>query len=262
MPVDAQPPVQTPPMFRTVGASINRAIEQFNSQRPLSGVNANAQTYPGGTSYVTPDAMPRDFFFYGVLVDAGPAGDADFADQRYWVAQVQFGRAATSTTTDKVSAYLDGTGTALWLVASHIAEVILGTHTLPTIDSETSDTTALSTPATFVKCRQSECGAWVFETITFPALLATITAHTGSGPVTWNPYTATSLDGTQTYSIYNGFEPCNGSPGPLGVNVSASDGTVNGGSCVVQPIGVGAIVQITWDAHNSRWAFAQPNSAQ
>lgn len=89
--------------------------------------------------------------------------------------------------------------------------------------------------------------------------LATITGHNGTGPTSWNPYTANlSIGGTA--NIYNGFEPCAGTPGPLGVNVGAN-GTVNGGSCVVQPIG-NATVLATWDVANSRWAFSAPNSAQ
>lgn len=92
-------------------------------------------------------------------------------------------------------------------------------------------------------------------------MLATITAHTGSAGTTgFNPYTVSTVLGSVTITgVTNGFEPFNGSPGTLGVNVNSS-GVVNGGSCVVQPIGNAAIVSLTWNGSN--WTFAQPNSAQ
>lgn len=98
--------------------------------------------------------------------------------------------------------------------------------------------------------------------------LARITAHTGTGPVNWNPYTLTLQGGSMTLRAYNGFEDDGnggtlslvGTPGSLGINV-ASDGKVNGGTCYVQAIG-GALVPIFWDSKNSRWTFSQANSAQ
>jgi len=98
-------------------------------------------------------------------------------------------------------------------------------------------------------------------------LLFRITAHTGSGAINWNPYTATMIGGGAGFSLYNGFEDngssataIQGSPGSLGVNV-ASDGSVNGGSCHVQPIGA-AMVMAVWDGANHRWTFSCPNSAE
>jgi hypothetical protein len=91
-------------------------------------------------------------------------------------------------------------------------------------------------------------------------VLVKITSYAGSGPVNWT-YTVTDIQG-HTYTAYNALEPCNGSPGPLGVNVG-SDGTVNGGSCYVQPIGPSAgYVPMWWDGDASKWWFAIPNSAQ
>ena len=94
-----------------------------------------------------------------------------------------------------------------------------------------------------------------------------IAAHTGSGALNWNPYTATMIGGASGFNLYNGFEDnglsataIQGSPGSLGVNVDSS-GVVNSGSCHVQPIG-NALVIAVWDGANSRWTFSAPNSAQ
>ena len=88
--------------------------------------------------------------------------------------------------------------------------------------------------------------------------LATITGYTGAGPVSWGPYQVTFPNGA-TGNAYNGFEPVNGTPGTLGVNVG-TDGSVTGTACFVKPIG-NAQVLVTWDAANSRLAFSAPNSA-
>lgn len=91
---------------------------------------------------------------------------------------------------------------------------------------------------------------------------ATISSHNGTGPTEWNPYILT-MPGGDTAQGYNGLESVAGSPGSLGVNVSSSNGTVNGGTCVVQPLGTSPKpIPITWDSVNLRWAFAISNSAQ
>lgn len=88
---------------------------------------------------------------------------------------------------------------------------------------------------------------------------ATITGHAAiSGHVGWT-YAAT-LDDSTTVTLYNDMEPCEGTPGKLGLNV-AGDGTLNGGSCHIQPIG-NATVPVCWDAVNERWAFCVSNGAQ
>lgn len=100
------------------------------------------------------------------------------------------------------------------------------------------------------------------------SFLAKITAHSTTTAINFCPYTVQPLGSTTTLSAYNGFEQngttanlLSGSPGSLGVNI-ATDGTVNSGSCVVQPIGNGGVVFISWDQVNSRWVFSVPNSAQ
>lgn len=100
----------------------------------------------------------------------------------------------------------------------------------------------------------------------FPLMTGgSITGHTagGNGTVSWL-YQAILLDGSTT-NCYNALEPVSGTPGSLGVNISASNGTVNGGTCVVQPIGntpSGGMQTFAYDPVNSRWTFSLPNSAQ
>jgi hypothetical protein len=90
----------------------------------------------------------------------------------------------------------------------------------------------------------------------------TITASSSLTLTSW-AYTCQSYTGAIVYApCRNGCEPCEGSPGKLGVNV-ASDGTVNGGACVVQPIGVGCEVDLRPDPTTpGGWLFSVPNSAQ
>ena len=90
--------------------------------------------------------------------------------------------------------------------------------------------------------------------------LATINGYNGTGPCSWNPYLITLFASSST-TAYNGMEPVNGSPGSLGVNVG-TNGSVNGGTCFVQPIGAGAVVITVWDTVNGRWTFSTANSAQ
>ena len=93
-------------------------------------------------------------------------------------------------------------------------------------------------------------------------MLLIITGYTGAGPTSWGPYQTTLMDGeTDGPDIWNGFEPCAGSPGTLGVNISADDGTVNGTDCVVQPIGNATVLALC-DPLSGRWWFSAPNSAQ
>ena len=90
----------------------------------------------------------------------------------------------------------------------------------------------------------------------------TITANSAATATSWN-YTCSGYGGTPVYAVCrNGCEPCNGTPGKLGVNVG-TNGTVNGGACVVQPIGVGCEVLLWPDPTVSGgFMFSVPNSAQ
>ncbi len=82
---------------------------------------------------------------------------------------------------------------------------------------------------------------------------------------TW-VYQATFTTGS-TASAYNAFEwngtnpsMIQGSPGSLGVPV-ASNGSVNGGTCFVHPLGVTGWLSMYPDPNNAQWTFSAPNSA-
>ena len=281
------PPIRRAPFIgKPALRAINSGFSQLRDLSLVSGVGGIiAQRGPLGTTIR--DASPgyRDVAFYGVLVSRGPdETSTDFTDARYWVRSVSMVQTQQASMADSVAAYMDACilesdGTysgGMWLVASNLAELASGSHMLPVTTVTDNALTALDSSAVFVRVYQLEGkkvtnmegdfgnNVYVFEVVGGVGYgngtLITITGHTGAGAVSWNPYTGT-LPGGASVSVWNGFEPVTGSPGPLGVNV-AGDGSVNGGSCHVQPIGNGAVVTALWDAVNGRWAFSAPNSAQ
>jgi hypothetical protein len=76
-------------------------------------------------------------------------------------------------------------------------------------------------------------------------------------------------DGRNITGVLNTFEfaPQSGYPyiHGTGVSVTASDGTVDGGSCRIIPIGVGAVVEIEGEVDENGdivYSFGAPNSAE
>lgn len=92
-----------------------------------------------------------------------------------------------------------------------------------------------------------------------PYILVKIISSTGNA---WTGAAYTVQDSAgNSFTAVNAMEPCGGSPGPLGVNVSSSNGTIGSGTCVIKPLGpTTAYFPIWWDSVNSRWTFALPNS--
>lgn len=97
-----------------------------------------------------------------------------------------------------------------------------------------------------------------------PAFLTgTITGSSGNAySGTGATYTAI-IEQYGTVTATNGCEPCSGSPGRLGVNVSSVDGTVNGTACVIQNVGSLTVTCFWRDPANSgQFRFCVPNSSQ
>ena len=90
--------------------------------------------------------------------------------------------------------------------------------------------------------------------------LLVILGHSGTGPTLWGPYHTVTMDGKPGPDVWNGFEPCDGNPGPLGVPVSTA-GQFNGGSCYMRPIGDLAKVICIFDPVSQLWWFSAPNYA-
>jgi hypothetical protein len=255
-------------------------MDTLNARRPVSGAGADVVGYPTGTAINTPDVLPRDYSFFGVVVSTGPGGDADFTDQRYWVRSVVFGQAAGASPTDKVSAYVDWTAQAFWLVASNVAEIIAETHTLPAIESPTDLSVPVAAGATLVKVRQASCGGWILETVSSPGtFLARIIAVSGSFPTwTYTVQRVTGYDSGETaeekwttdgvdLTATNRAEFA-GTPSytyGTGSTITDVSGAVNGTSCLTIAIGVGAVVELRAgvDEEGSPiYSFIAMNSAQ
>lgn len=104
-------------------------------------------------------------------------------------------------------------------------------------------------------------GTIYFTIVGAPSVaLVTISASPSNATSNTSLYNVT-VSGNITMQAHNGFESIVGSPGTLGV-AAAANGTISNGTCVGQPLGVGAQVWLGWDYKNSRWSISAPNSAQ
>jgi hypothetical protein len=99
---------------------------------------------------------------------------------------------------------------------------------------------------------------YAYLSISPPAAKITgVTSGSAPGPWVYKGVNTASANIT----IKNTMEPCNGSPGPLGVNVSGN-GTVGNGTCIVQPIGnMTNFCPAYIDGNGTYWVTI-PNSAQ
>jgi hypothetical protein len=251
-------------LFAPQVRAINEAMDAINSRRPLPGAGVDTLPTPTGTALSVPALPPRHVSFYGVLVNKGPAGDADFTDSRYWVRSVVFAQAPGSGPTNKVSAYVDWTSDALWGAASHFAEVIPGTHGLSVIPSPTDLTVPVGTGATLVRVSPLPCGAYGFEAVqggtVFHAIITAATPINGgirykytvqighwdmtNSPTTGGTWVA---DGPSGYAFnsaedMNTFATGTGAIGTGNTNVTQSDGTINGSACKLVALPVGGYV--------------------
>ncbi len=277
------PPLGRNPFLAKQVAPLNRAIEELNDLSFISG-DSPFQRGPIGSFMQDPPAYRAPVEFDAVLVNAGPNGEADYTDSRYWFQSVDVAQNANATVSDIATPYVIGAD--YWYVGTNLAEVAAGTHSLATItpvrvfDSTNADGTArtlvpLPANATLVRVRlidaskiggsETDPANWVYEitavSIGKTPVWGTITASSAVSSVQWN-YTAGSYTGSIVYSpLRNLMEPLNGAPGPLGITVNTS-GTTSGG-CTVKAIGVGAGVLIFPDPTVAGgFAFSCPNSAE
>ena len=261
-------------------------MRQITELSNLGGVGGLITSrFPSGTSLYDAASNLQPVSFLGVLVNQGPNRESDYSDSRYWVRSISPAQAQNATDTDPINFYLDpvtvdGEETqqdGLWLTASNLGELGSQTHDLSTISGATlADSPLNSTACTFVRVTQIASSkvdpaandyanfVYAFEAI-MPASpliqrLGSITGHTGTGPVEWNPYQVTWVAGGSA-NAYNTKEPVNGLPGSLGQDVG-TDGSVIGTSCFVDAIGSDPKPRVfTWDSGNSRWIFTDQNGA-
>ena len=73
-------------------------------------------------------------WFIGRIHNLGPAAEANYADQRYWVVEQKITNSGEADTTDLTwaDATVDG---ALWVTATNLAEVISESHDFPDNDN-------------------------------------------------------------------------------------------------------------------------------
>lgn len=149
------PPLGRNPFLGKQTRAVNRAIEAINDFSSIGG-DVEFQRGPLGSSIELPGGLQPPLEFYGVIVSTGPSGEADYTDARYWVQSVDITQAAYADINAIASPYvltLD-----YWVSATNLAEVVAGTHTLPTVGAldPTSPTTAsvVSAGGTLVRVKE------------------------------------------------------------------------------------------------------------
>ncbi len=289
---------------RRMMAELVKTMRSVQSQGDMTGTNLGAigvSQGPNGTFYDFDPPALGTFQFLGVLVSEGPNAEADYTDARYWIREVMVKQVSGDTPTTLPTLRIATGG--LWCVGINLSEVASGTHSLPVYAGEAESNLIGSTVtvvwvslvdgvvtgvATDFPVNVSDNGAppgnplYVFTLPIKPAL-ARITAVSGSFPA-WS-YTVKLLKwynsantgasrwvttGSDITGVVNRMEfaPESGYPYIYGngSNITASDGTVDSGSCVIIPIGVGAVVDLTaildTNANATVYSFAQANSAE
>lgn len=128
--------------------------------------------------------------------------------------------------------------------------------------AENSTASRMSTPAytigRFVGYTKGTIAWPIFAVNELFPRTVTISTYSALSGTQW-VYTGNDTNGNTVSPLYNGFEPCAGTPGPLGINVG-STGQVSTGTCVVKPIGPGAKVLVV-PGTGSSYLFSAPNSA-
>jgi hypothetical protein len=255
---------------------------------------------------VSQDSFPTtEFSVPVVLVKAGPNGEDDFTDGRYWAREIYPKQTDPSTANGVVEIWINGSG--FWGAIYHLPEVTSGSHSLSTFDAgaSTDDQKVTGSPtmmrvdlmdgvaagsggsvADLGPADQPDpaTGDQLFVGATsIGTALYRITAVTGSFP-TWS-YTVQRVirfdsslvgaarwvtDGNDKTAINRGeFAPPSGTyPYTYGngSNITASDGAVDTGECVIIPIGVGTVVDLTTgrDSYDDSalYSFCQMNGAE
>lgn len=252
---------------------------------------------PGGQIVTQDSFRTTAYSFYVVAVKAGPNGEANYSDSRYWARGVYFKQNVYAVQTDSVEVWIDGGG--FWGTIDNAAENARGTHTLIEFVATGTTDVQVTGAATIFQVTQTDGlkpsggdddtgGNYLFcAGVTPPPLKMRITSVSGSFPVfTYHASIVTGYDsslvgplrwtvGSTDYTILNRCEwtpasyPFTHGNGVTVVNSSGFVATVFGGStastCKIRAIGVGSVVDVSvnLDTDNSAvYSYYEPNSAQ
>jgi hypothetical protein len=203
---------------------------------------------------------------------ATPDGATVFTGSTYWVRRQ---KVLTDTAPEKLGYVNDEDipGLALVVPALNLSEYVGESHLVPTGE--------IVLVVGFDGGNGTGKRQYFFVGGSGRGILARITAQGGSFPdftyttqriIGYNSALTGAArwvtDGIDLPSV-NGFEQVTGTPPythATGVTITDIDGTVNGGDCMIRPIGVGAIVQLysipTSAGDALVYIFSAPNSAQ
>ena len=81
-----------------------------------------------GTALSIAPLVAGDFFFIGKIHNLGPAAEANYTDQRYWIVEQEITNTGEADTTNLTWGDLAG---GLWVTATNLAEVISTSHDFP-----------------------------------------------------------------------------------------------------------------------------------
>ena len=224
----------------------------------------------------------RDDSWLGTVVTAGPSGEADYTDSRYWVSRSYVANTESDSGTHKITVTKETSGTTYYQIVTvtNLAELLTGTHSLAANTVvEVVGVPDIGSPPTTRYYMSTGLGA------TFPAK---ITAITGASFPTFSytvqrlvGYNATLVgsarfvtDGVDIAGALNGMEFSSLTGGNTGYTYGngigidyTNAGYIYGGYCSIVPLGVGAIVygslipNSASGSTGSVFIFSAPNSA-
>lgn len=117
---------------RRMISELVRGLQSGRSQGDLMGTNLGAigvSQMPNGTFYDFDPPALGTYDFFGILVSAGPNGETDYTDARYYIRPVMVAQAQDETVTAAPTLRIDTGG--IWIVGTNLQETAKGTHSLP-----------------------------------------------------------------------------------------------------------------------------------
>lgn len=100
-----------------------------NLSEQIASLEQRLSAVENASPQVPPMLLPvDDFVFPAEIVNAGPDGEANYADPRYWIKEQEATNTGEADTTNLT--WGDKSG-GLWVTATNLAEVVEGSHGFP-----------------------------------------------------------------------------------------------------------------------------------
>jgi hypothetical protein len=139
---------------RRANRTINEAVAEANRAHlsgPITGTNAggvSASQGPFGQVVDFDSPVIQGYGFFVVVVQAGPNGEADYTDYRYWAREVMFSQSPGNGGNDAVEVWILGEG--FWGTIVNAQEIPLSTHNLDLFSAAGTDSVQITSRATIM----------------------------------------------------------------------------------------------------------------